>query len=172
MKRLLAVATGIGFCAGANACTIEGGCDCDTPHAAMASEPAFVMAAPPPPTSFSTVVVHTFNFDYSINPSSGPIVDVTISAGDSVQWQVDSGFHSVTSVAGSLPAYDSGVGFSTFSQVFNTPGIYEYFCTLHGFDNGNGTASGMAGTVTVLAVPEPSTALALLALPLLRRRKR
>jgi plastocyanin len=171
MKVLWAIPIGLGIVCSAQACTIEGGCDCDAPHEAMASEPAFVMTAAPPRPSFSTTVVHVFNFDYSTNPSSGPIVDATISAGDSIQWQVDSGFHSVTSVAGSSPAYDSGVGFSNFSQVFNTPGVYQYYCSLHGFDNGNGTAGGMAGTITVLAIPEPGALALAIPVCLIARRR-
>lgn len=44
----------------------------------------------------------------------------------------------------------SGCGFTaatTFTQTFTKPGLYRYFCTVHGGTNG----AGMAGTVLVKA---------------------
>jgi hypothetical protein len=124
------------------------------------------------PAGESVATVHVLNFDYSLN-ASGPIVDPIISAGDTVHWIFDTSFHSVTSVAGSTEVFDSGVFTNigaTFDHTFSTPGTYQYYCSIHGFDSGNGTAGGMSGFVTVLAVPEPMSALAL-ALPLARRRR-
>jgi plastocyanin len=177
MKMRLALVLGLGFYTSVQACSIDGGCDCPIPHAAMASEPAFVMAAPPPPpVPFSTFAVYVFDFDYSINQPPGAIADVVVNAGDSVQWQWIGNFaHSVKSVAGSSEVFASAVGSAVapFSHSFNTPGVYQYYCTVHGFDNGNGTAGGMAGKVTVLAVPEPASAAGLTAgaMLLLRRKK-
>jgi len=175
MKLRVALAIGLGFYASAQACSIDGGCDCPIPHAAMSSEPAFVMASPPPPVSFSTSPVYVFDFEYSINLPPGAIADAVVGAGDTVQWQWVGNFaHSVKSVAGSSEVFASAVGsaVSPFSHTFNTPGVYEYYCTVHGFDNGNGTAGGMAGKVTVLAVPEPASAAGIFAGGLLFARRR
>jgi hypothetical protein len=40
--------------------------------------------------------------------------------------------------------------------------VYNYFCCLHGTDNGDGTASGMTGTITVLPPAQVSGTLTLL----------
>jgi plastocyanin len=81
----------------------------------------------------------------SFSPST-----LTVSAGTSVTWENGSNTtHTVTSATGSTLVYDSGnigVG-SVFSQTFNAPGTYHYYCKFHGLD-GN-PPSGMAGTITV-----------------------
>jgi plastocyanin len=94
----------------------------------------------------TTVTVDVINFAFS--PST-----VSIHVGDTVEWVWQTDDHSTTSVAGSAVSWDSGVhntGF-TFSQAFNQAGTFNYYCKIHGFDNGNGTAGGMSGTVDVLA---------------------
>jgi hypothetical protein len=73
--------------------------------------------------------------------------------GDTVHWVWDTDDHSTTSVAGSVEQWDSGVhntGFM-FDHTFMNAGSFNYYCKIHGRDNGNGTASGMAGTINVLA---------------------
>jgi plastocyanin len=100
-----------------------------------------------------TQTVHVFNFDFSTNPIGMPIMDATVNLGDTVRWQWDSGVHSVTSVAGSAEQFDSGnmsAPGPTFQWTFTHAGVFNYFCDLHGFDNGDGTAGGMSGTITVL----------------------
>jgi|GEM_PF-4469992 len=164
---------------------------CESDHSGMADmteagEPAIVTtelsggfagageASAPPPPSVSPTVVHVFNNNYSINPSGQPIVDASIVAGEAIQWQWDAGFHSVTSVAGSPEVYNSGAGFGLppFDHTFPDAGVYTYFCTVHGVDNGNGTAGGMAGTITVSAVPEPALLSGVVPMMLLVRRRR
>ena len=105
------------------------------------------------------VVVHVFHSDYSTNPMGQPIVDPVINTGDTIRWQFDHDGHSATSVTGIPEQWNSGfVGMGgTFDHTFNSVGVWEYYCLNHGFDNGNGTAGGMAGKVTV--VPEPATLL-------------
>ena len=93
----------------------------------------------------TTVEVDLVNFAFAPNA-------VSIHAGDTIHWVWDSNNHSTTSVAGSADSWDSGVhntGF-TFDHTFNQTGTFNYYCSIHGFDNGNGTAGGMSGTVTVL----------------------
>src|SRR5262249_38388504 len=102
----------------------------------------------------ATVVVHVFNFDFSANPKGQPTVDPTIHVGDTIQWVFDEGAHSSTSVKGSIESWDSGVKNTpgvTFSHTFTHVGVFTYYCVIHGTDNGNGTASGMFGTITVQA---------------------
>jgi len=95
-------------------------------------------------TLLSTVTVVLDNMAFS--PKA-----VTINLGDTVHWVWDEDFHSTTSVAGSAEAWDSGVHNKdfTFDHTFTHTGTFSYYCKIHGFDNGNGTAGGMSGTVTV-----------------------
>jgi plastocyanin len=92
----------------------------------------------------STVIVHVVSDAFNASP-------VTVHVGDTVHWVWDAGPHSTTSVMGSVESWDSGVhgaGF-TFDHTFKHAGSFAYYCTIHGVDNGNGTASGMAGMVVV-----------------------
>ncbi len=95
--------------------------------------------------------VYVFNFEFSVNPEGGPIVDAYVTAGDTVRWAWQSGNHTTTSVSGSTETWNASITQSSpvFQRVFNTVGKYTYYCIPHGVDNGNGTASGMAGTITV-----------------------
>ncbi len=94
----------------------------------------------------ATVTVDVVNFAFNPTP-------VTIHVGDTVHWVWQGDVHSTTSVAGSIESWDSGVhntGF-TFDHTFEHAGTYVYFCKIHGFDNGNGTAGGMSASINVLA---------------------
>src|SRR5438093_1288212 len=77
----------------------------------------------------------------------------TVTAGDRVQWQWVSGFHS-TSRFDAPETWDSGVQSApfSFSRRFLVPGTYPYVCTVHEF-------LGMTGTVVVL--PATSTTMPL-----------
>jgi len=106
----------------------------------------------PPPSTLATQNVHVFNFDFSTNPSGMPIMDAVINVGDTVHWTWDSGLHSVTSVAGSIESFNSGnlsAPGPTFDHTFTHAGVFTYYCDIHGFDIGDGTAGGMFGTITV-----------------------
>jgi plastocyanin len=100
----------------------------------------------------TTVTVNVLNFQFSQNT-------VTINVGDTVEWVWQSNDHSTTSVKGSMEHWDSGVqnnGF-TFDHTFTQTGTFVYYCTIHGKDNGNGTASGMDGKVIVTSgTPSPT----------------
>jgi plastocyanin len=95
--------------------------------------------------------VDVINTSFAPNP-------VTIHVGDTVEWVWDSNGLSTTSVAGSPEAWNSGIqnkGF-TFEHTFTHVGTFSYYDVSHGFDNGNGSAGGMAGEVIVLP-PSPLT---------------
>ncbi|MDB5352977.1 MAG: LigC protein [Planctomycetota bacterium] len=96
----------------------------------------------------TTVTVHVL--DIAFNPNA-----VSIHTGDTVHWVFDGGTHSTTAVGGIAETWDSGVhtpGF-TFDHTFTNIGTFPYYCSIHGFDNGNGTAGGMSGSVAVTAAP-------------------
>ena len=66
---------------------------------------------------------------------------VEISAGESVTWQnQDVAFHSVTSGTYENPdgLFDSGHldPYQSFTLTFDNTGVYDYFCTLHPWMNG------------------------------------
>ncbi len=95
----------------------------------------------------ATVTVNVINFAFTPDP-------VQIHLGDTIHWVWDTDNHSTTSVAGSAESWDSGVhntGF-TFDHTFTHLGTFVYYCTIHGHDNGNGTASGMSGEIAVVPV--------------------
>jgi plastocyanin len=107
--------------------------------------------------------VYVFDFDFSINQPGEPIVDAVIDVGDIVQWVALAEFHDTVAAAGQAEFWQSPLfqqPGDVFDYQFNIPGVYHYYCSPHGFDNGDGTAGGMSGTITVL--PAPGSALVLL----------
>lgn len=164
---LFAVATLLLFCANAalacncgsgGACHCAGACNCASgssaadladPMAGMTtpSEKIVAVAAASPQTVH--VLVNDFTFG----------ADVTLNVGDTVQWDWNSSLaHTISSVVGSAEPFDSGTLFAgSYSHTFTTPGTLTYYCKIHGIDNFDGSALGMAATVTVQAVPEPTT---------------
>lgn len=109
------------------------------------------------------VDVNVFDFDFSVNAPGQTVVDAVIDVGDTVRWVFLADFHTTTSVSGSTEVWDSGMLMdgSDYSHTFSQVGTFSYYCQVHGFDMGNGTAGGMAGTVTVNPVPEPVSGLVL-----------
>jgi plastocyanin len=82
--------------------------------------------------------------------------DVTIHAGDTVQWNWSGTMgHSVTSGTGGTPSglFDSGTVSSpfTFSFTFANPGTFDYYCKVH-------VNVGMTGVVRVLPMTTPTAA--------------
>jgi len=121
----------------------------------------------------TTVNVRVYNFNFSANPAGQPVLDPTIFVGDTIRWVFEQGTHTTTSVQGIPEQWHSffqPVG-GTFEHTFTHVGTWHYFCVPHGSDNGDGTASGMAGTITVVPVPAPAAGgvLALLGVRVLGR---
>jgi plastocyanin len=69
--------------------------------------------------------------------------ELTIRAGDTVEWLWGGGIpHSVTS-RGGFPSDPAGIKASgSYAFTFGTPGVYQFFCQVH-------EASGMTGQITV-----------------------
>ena len=101
----------------------------------------------------ATITVYVYNTEFSINPQGGPIAPAVITQGDSIRWVWLQGGHTTTSVAGSPEQWDQVINSTSteFTRQFNTVGVFWYYCIPHGSDNGDGTANGMASTITVLA---------------------
>lgn len=85
--------------------------------------------------------------DYAFAPAA-----VVIQPGDLVRWTWVGSFpHSSTAAVGFTEFWDSsllGYG-ATFEHTFATAGTFPYHCELHGYDNGNGTVSGMSALIIV-----------------------
>ena len=104
------------------------------------------------PARASIVDVYVYDFDFSTNPPGQAVVDPTIELGDTVRWVWVSGGHTTTSVQGQAEQWTGAVSqlTPTFTHTFTNLGQFVYYCQPHGFDNGNGTAGGMSGKVTVV----------------------
>lgn len=84
-------------------------------------------------------------------------VDITVEAGQSVTFVgagrnphnavASDGSWSTETVFGSLEQFDG----EEAVLIFDEPGVYPYFCTLHG----NAEGDGMAGTLTVMEATAP-----------------
>jgi spore coat protein A len=104
------------------------------------------------PLLAATVDVYVYNTEFSINPPGGPVVSATITQGDSIRWIHVQGGHTTTAVMGSSEQWNQPINSTDteFIRQFNNVGVFTYYCIPHGTDNGDGTASGMASTITVL----------------------
>ena len=81
---------------------------------------------------------------------------VGVNPGEMVTWFNSGGLHNVHFDDNSfdMPASPSGANW-TVQRTFNTPGVYGYYCEVHGGPNG----VGMSGTVAVnLGYPRPQNA--------------
>lgn len=109
-----------------------------------------ILGATPAAATIDTVYV--FSFDFSTNPQGGPVADAVITVGDTIRWVRQEGNHTTTSVAGSAEQWDAPLDNNSpiFTRAFTLLGTFWYYCKPHGFDNGDGTAGGMSGTITVL----------------------
>jgi plastocyanin len=128
------------------------------------------LAAPPAADQVAAATTPVSVTDFQFTPGSA-----TIKQGDTVTWTWNGGFHSVTSATGAPESFNSGDMFGgTFSHTFNAVGTYNYYCDIHGGQTADGNVFGMAGTITVNAVPEPVGvgAAGVAVLALLRRTRR
>jgi|GEM_PF-686765 len=115
--------------------------------------PALLLSLLSPAHCYATIdTLYTYSFDFSVNPQGGPVVDAVITVGDSVRWVRQEGNHTTTSVAGSIEQWDAPLNGTdlTFTRQFTHTGVFWFYCKPHGIDNGDGTAGGMSGTITVL----------------------
>lgn len=99
------------------------------------------------PADAATQAVGVSNFVFT--PAS-----ITVTAGDSVTWSLDSGVHNVTADDSSF-ASPNPMG-ASYSFTFNTPGTYRYYCSIHGQAGG----IGMSGEVVVQAAAATATSTA------------
>jgi plastocyanin len=88
--------------------------------------------------------------NFAFNPA-----DITISVGTTVVWTNLDSFstHTVTSGSSGIPdgKFDSG-GFGTngtYSRVFQTAGVFPYYCAVHTFMTGTVTVTSSGGTTKV-----------------------
>ncbi|MEP6793367.1 MAG: DNRLRE domain-containing protein, partial [Saprospiraceae bacterium] len=103
----------------------------------------------------ATVInIYVYNTEFSINMPGGQVVQAVITQGDSIRWLWVQGGHTTTAVVGSPEQWNQPINSNntTYTRQFNNVGVFWYYCIPHGSDNGDGTASGMSGTITVLAV--------------------
>ncbi len=114
-----------------------------------------------------TVEVHHSSFMVASPVPGEGSPHATINLGDTVRWVWMAGFHSVTSDDN---IFDSGIHETpfTYEYTFNDPGLFPYYCAVHGGSGG----IGMAGTVTVVPAPAGLGALGAAALLAARRRRR
>ena len=131
----------------------------------------FIVGFVPIPASAATVEVQVVDSEFTPDP--------TINVGDTVRWVWNSFMaHNVRSAPWEAVTFDSGHHFEeghTFEYTFMSPGVVDYYCDLHGFPiTASQSISGMAGRITVVAIPEPAglVMLAPLAMVLARRRRR
>lgn len=121
-----------------------------------------------------TVTVFVFNFGYStVRPSENPDpIDPIINVGDTIRWQWIGGTHDVISIPDQAEMFASPLRSSgfTFSHTFNTPGTYQYYCSLHGGFI-PGFAYGMAGRVIVVPTPAAAGVMLLGGVVAMRRRR-
>ncbi|MGH7131238.1 MAG: cupredoxin domain-containing protein [Phycisphaerales bacterium] len=106
--------------------------------------------------------VNVFDFYYSNNLRDDPIVStVIINPGDWVRWLVYDDLHDTVACSEQAEFWQSEIMFAggQFDYQFSIPGTYNYYCSMHADDNGDGTATGMIGTVIVIPAPGPAAAI-------------
>src|SRR5262249_44052678 len=122
----------------AGGCHCGATCSCATTSTTTTPPPE---QAPADPGTSLTVQVAVTNFSFT--PAN-----VTIHEGDSIEWDFIGGTHNAKSVVGSIDTFDSGFFSSgSYTRQFLIPGTINYYCVPHGFDNFDGTAGGMAGSI-------------------------
>ena len=103
----------------------------------------------------------THNVSLQDDPTVGGVFTpkaVTVSVGDTVQWDWAAGNVNSHSVTADDASFDSNPPSGsrmtgTYAFTFNTPGTYAYYCRIHGAPGGQ----GMSGTVVVQAAAAPTS---------------
>ena len=101
--------------------------------------------------SATTVSIDAGNLFFCDAAHQGAICETTLTAGDTVTWNVIAGAHTVTQCDDSFSTCPPSGGFdsgavatgSSFSHVFDTAGVFAYHCSFH--------PSAMRGRITVQA---------------------
>ncbi|OGG54248.1 hypothetical protein A2851_01120 [Candidatus Kaiserbacteria bacterium RIFCSPHIGHO2_01_FULL_53_29] len=100
-----------------------------------------------PHASFAATVTVTMGAN-SFSPKN-----ITVNSGDTVTWVNSSSMaHTATADNGSFDSGTVAAG-QSYGAIFNAPGIYAYYCKLHGSPGG----ISMAGTITVVAGATPTS---------------
>ncbi len=79
--------------------------------------------------------------------------ELTVNVGDTVLFQHQAGFHTVTGT-GNDPFCGNNAVPESCTVTFNTPGEYPYRCLFH--SSGGANPSGMVGSITVAAAEKPN----------------
>ena len=106
----------------------------------ITSDSAILTVTATPTGGPATILIQ--NFEYV--PST-----LNVNAGDSIQFKWVAGTHPTESIDATWSTFTLGATDSTFDLVINTDGIYKYFCTAHGSNDGEGNVSGMSGEIIV-----------------------
>jgi len=88
--------------------------------------------------------------DWEVDAESNMVFSpatLTINAGDTVTFKNKGGEHNVVANDNSFTNGNPSTALWTFTQAFNTPGTFGYYCVIHG-----APGAGMHGTITVNAV--------------------
>jgi plastocyanin len=110
------------------------GCSKSSKSSASSSNESTTTQAPP---INQGALVKISEYDFSS-------ADVTIKAGQSVEWRNDGGVaHTVTATSSNAFASASINPGQTYVQTFNKPGTYQYVCSIH--------PDKMKGTIVVTA---------------------
>jgi plastocyanin len=110
--------------------------------------PAAVLALAAPAQAIEFGGTHGFAYV----PSS-----VRVAPGATVTWTGDFGTHPLRSAASAEPYSHNGtVGTTTsFDHAFATPGVYRFYCAVHGVLLGDNQVAGMSGEIVVTSNTPP-----------------
>lgn len=99
-----------------------------------------------------TVTVYIYNFNFTTDQTLQRVITPVIKVGDKIHWVNVNGFHCTNSCTGLQESWASGSmgNGATFDHTFTHAGVYNYYCCIHGSDNGNGTYTGMGGRIIVI----------------------
>ena len=105
--------------------------------------------------SLTTLAISQDHVVQTVGNTAFNPTDLTISVGETVEWQNTGGSHNVNGTTATYPnnpeSFGNAVGSGwTFQHTFMTPGTYNYQCDPH-------VGLGMVGTVTVMPLPPTYT---------------